>query len=202
MTTITSSVQRVGSSSRPVAHSSDVDFDKVPSPRESPALSHRRSLAQRRNSGPSHLSQSTVAQDDDDDEGNEPAAFNDDFNPAADMNKAEPVEDFFVGDQAVNDDYVHDDPPSPSVGGSEGGMADEARESGAGGGAFVPFDPRRAPNERDLVMAMTDNGEGGMMYDYFDRSVLKNWAGPEHCKLRKVVRRRMSRLFFVIIGEL
>ncbi|KAH9843121.1 Mif2/CENP-C like-domain-containing protein [Rhodofomes roseus] len=63
--TITSSVQRVGSSSRPVAHSSDVDFDKVPSPRESPAYSHRRSLLQSRNSGPSHLSQSTVAQDDD-----------------------------------------------------------------------------------------------------------------------------------------
>ncbi|EPS94770.1 hypothetical protein FOMPIDRAFT_1169346 [Fomitopsis schrenkii] len=68
MTTITSSVQRVGSSSRPVAHSSDVDFENVPSPRESPMLSHRRSLAQPRNSGPSHLSQSTVAQDDSDDE--------------------------------------------------------------------------------------------------------------------------------------
>ncbi|KAH9917445.1 Mif2/CENP-C like-domain-containing protein [Fomitopsis serialis] len=63
--TITSSVPRVGSSSRPVAHSSDVDFDKVPSPRESPAFSHRRSLGQSRNSGPSNLSQSTVAQGED-----------------------------------------------------------------------------------------------------------------------------------------
>lgn len=63
MPTITSSVQRVGSSSRPVAHSSDVDFEKVPSPRDSPMLSNRRSLAYSRNSGPSHLSRSTVAQD-------------------------------------------------------------------------------------------------------------------------------------------
>lgn len=77
MTTITSSVQRAGSSSRPVAQSSDVDFDKVPSPRDSPTLSHRRSLAQSRNSGPSHLSQSTVAQDDDE----EPVDFDGpDFN--------------------------------------------------------------------------------------------------------------------------
>lgn len=97
-----------------------------------------------------------------------------------------------MGDQAVNDDYIHDDPASPDMGGSENGMADEAREPAiAGTGAFVPFDPRRAPNERDLIMAMTDaDGDSGMMYDYFDKTVLKNWAGPEHWKLRKVVRRR------------
>ena len=131
-----------------------------------------------------------LEQDDDDDE-NEPAGFNDGFNDAPmDMHGPAPVEDFFIGDQAVNDDYVHDDPPSPSVGGSEGGMADEAREGGGAGGAFMPYDPRKVPNERDVVLAMTDNGEGGMMYDYFDRTVLKNWAGPEHWKLRKVVRRR------------
>ncbi|KAF8682082.1 hypothetical protein AX14_004414 [Amanita brunnescens Koide BX004] len=38
-------------------------------------------------------------------------------------------------------------------------------------------------------MAMTDaDGDGGAM-DYFDQNFLKNWAGPEHWKLRKVVRR-------------
>ena len=35
------------------------------------------------------------------------------------------------------------------------------------------------------------NDEEGMM-DYFDPTYLKNWAGPEHWKLRKVVRRRES----------
>ena len=127
----------------------------------------------------------------DDDDDIEPAGFNNGFNDMPiDADGPVPVEDFFIGDQAVNDDYVHNDPPSPSMGGSENGMADEAREQGTGG-AFAPFDPRKAPNERDLVMAMTE-GEGGMMYDYFDRTVLKNWAGPEHWKLRKVVRRRES----------
>jgi condensin complex subunit 2 len=39
-------------------------------------------------------------------------------------------------------------------------------------------------------MAMMDpDAEGGTM-DYFDKNVLKNWAGPEHWKLRKVIRKR------------
>lgn len=129
----------------------------------------------------------------DDEDENEPAGFNDGADIPMDMDgfgaEGPAVEDFFVGDQAVNDDYVNDDPASPSVG-SEGGMADEAREHGGGGGAFAPFDARKAPNERDLVMAMTDAEGGGMMMDYFDRGMLKNWAGPEHWKLRKVVRKR------------
>ncbi|KAI0647465.1 Mif2/CENP-C like-domain-containing protein [Trametes meyenii] len=68
---ITSSVQRVGSSSRPVAHTSDVDFDEVPSPRASPsyAASTRKSLPHNRSirsPGPSRLSHSTVLQEDSD----------------------------------------------------------------------------------------------------------------------------------------
>ena len=58
---------------------------------------------------------------------------------------------------------------------------------------FIPFDPRRLPTERDLIMAMTDgDGDGGGAMDYFDQNFLKNWAGPEHWKLRKVVQRRKS----------
>ncbi|KAI0313533.1 condensin complex subunit 2/barren [Amylostereum chailletii] len=102
-----------------------------------------------------------------------------------------PEEDFFAGDQGAGDDYS---------GGSPGGYGGEDGEEGSvgaqaghgqamGTGVFVPFDPRRAPNERDLVMAMTDgDGEGGIM-GYFNQNFLKNWAGPEHWKLRKPVRR-------------
>ncbi|KAI9065444.1 hypothetical protein FKP32DRAFT_495726 [Trametes sanguinea] len=70
VSSITSSVQRVGSSSRPVAHTSDVDFDEVPSPRASPSYTSRKSLPHSRSihsSRPSRLSQSTVALGDDDD---------------------------------------------------------------------------------------------------------------------------------------
>ncbi|KAI0950236.1 hypothetical protein AcV7_008770 [Taiwanofungus camphoratus] len=64
VTSIVSSVQRVGSSSRPVARTSDVDFDKVPSPRPSSAFSSRKSSGRGRSPpGPSQLSQSTMAQD-------------------------------------------------------------------------------------------------------------------------------------------
>lgn len=120
-------------------------------------------------------------------------------------NNGAPVEDFFVGDQAVGDDYGED----MGMGGGDGdygGGDDQSNSNGSVGadanhgaangggrpGAFVPFDPRRVPNERDFVMAMTDADAGGMM-DYFDQNFLKNWAGPEHWKLRKVIRRRASR---------
>ena len=103
-----------------------------------------------------------------------------------------PVEDFFVGEQAIADDYVQGDfapaddmGPEPQPDGPDGAVPGER----APGGAFVPFDPRRPPNERDLVMAMTGGEDGGLMMDYFDQNFLKNWAGPEHWKLRRVVRR-------------
>lgn len=103
-------------------------------------------------------------------------------------------EDFFVGADAVGDDYGGGD----LGGGGEYGGDNQSNGSvgppgeGEGGrpGPFVPFDPRRIPNERDLVLAMTDaDAEGGAL-DYFDQTFMKNWAGPEHWKLRKVIRRR------------
>ena len=103
---------------------------------------------------------------------------------------AAPVEDFFVGDQAIPEDYgdfgadYAGDADNVSVNGSEG-----ARGELRPGGPLMPFDPRRVPGERERVMAIND--EEGMM-DYFDPTYLKNWAGPEHWKLRKVVRRRES----------
>ena len=103
-----------------------------------------------------------------------------------------PAEDFFVGDQAIVDDYVPGDfapgedmAPDSQPDGEDGAASGER----AAGGAFVPFDPRRPPNERDLVMAMTGGEDGGLMMDYFDQNFLKNWAGPEHWKLRRAVRR-------------
>lgn len=62
-------MQRPGSSSRPVAHTSDVDFDAVPSPRASPSYTARKSLPHSRETlslGRSRLSHSTVAPEEDD----------------------------------------------------------------------------------------------------------------------------------------
>jgi len=41
-------------------------------------------------------------------------------------------------------------------------------------------------------MAMTDADEERGAMDYFDQTFLKNWVGPEHWKLRKVIRKRRS----------
>lgn len=104
-------------------------------------------------------------------------------------------EDFFMGDHTVGDDFGGDDlgPGGYNAEDGENGSDDPQaalHPAGTEGGRHVAFDPHRAPNERALIMAMTDaDGDGGML-DYFDQSVLKNWAGPQHWKLRKAVRRR------------
>ena len=135
-----------------------------------------------------------LAVDDDDDEGNEGFGFAFDGGNA-DMGGGDAgrVEDFFVGADAVNDDFGADqfggdDDNQSNVEFEPGGGP--AAEQGGRPGPFVPFDPRKMPNDRDLVLAMAD-GEGGAL-DYFDQNALKNWAGPEHWKLRKVIRRRKS----------
>jgi condensin complex subunit 2 len=127
----------------------------------------------------------TVDNEAGDDDGNDPGFG--DYGAAMDMDGA----DFFQGDQAVDDDYAGDGGADYGAGenGSVGAEGDQ-RHMVRQGGAFVPFDPRRVPNERDLVIAVTDaDGENAMM-DYFDQNFMRNWAGPEHWKLRKVVRKR------------
>ncbi len=76
--------------------------------------------------------------------------------------------------------------------GLQGATAPIASGSGAGGGgggsgfgAVEPFDPRRMADERDIVMSM--DGEGDGMFAYFDAKLGKNWAGPEHWKMRRGV---------------
>jgi condensin complex subunit 2 len=133
----------------------------------------------------------------DDDNDNDPGiidgAGGEDFPMDIDGGGEPPVEDFFVGEQAVEDEFGCDDNLGQDAFGDGETRLMRAEEDQLQEGhraAFVPFDSRRVPNERDLVMAMTDaDGDGGMM-DYFDQNFLKNWAGPEHWKLRKVVRRR------------
>ncbi|KAJ3485576.1 hypothetical protein NLJ89_g11890 [Agrocybe chaxingu] len=89
-----------------------------------------------------------------------------------------PVEDFFGGD-----DFGGDNDNQSNNGGFEPAAEGEPSRTGP----FVPFDPRQIPTERDFVLAMAD-GDGGTL-DYFDQNFHKNWAGPEHWKLRKVIRR-------------
>nr|GAT42949.1 predicted protein [Mycena chlorophos] len=123
--------------------------------------------------------------DDDEDEAS-PAEFHMDV----DGEGPPPVEDFFMADDGPQDDFGGD-----MMGGDDFGAGPASNgsglsaEHGPGGRAgTVPFDPRRPPNE--LVMAMTDGtGDGGMM-DLFDKNFSKNWAGPEHWKMRRVMVRK------------
>lgn len=117
-----------------------------------------------------------------------------------------PAEDFFTGDQAVDDDYGEgaggDDFDDDNEGGGDRSMSAEGAQGPVRpSNTFVPFDPRRPPNQRNLVLAMANaegEGENGML-DYFDAGVLQNWAGPQHWKIRRVAKRRMS--FYAMIMQ-
>ena len=119
----------------------------------------------------------------DDDESNA------DNNGGFELNLEAP-EDFFVGADAVGDDY------EGGMGGGDYGGDNNSNGSvgpvdDAGGdhpGPYVAFDPRRAPNGRDLILALAETD--GNSLEYFDQTFLKNWAGPEHWKLTKKVIRR------------
>ncbi|KAJ7089676.1 condensin complex subunit 2/barren [Mycena belliarum] len=120
--------------------------------------------------------------DNDDDDGSGPM----DYSMHADAD-APVAEDFFVGDDAVGDDYGGAMMGGTDYGENPSNGSGMASEQGGRPIGVIPFDPRHPPNE--LVMAMTDaDGDGGMM-DYFDKTLMKNWAGPEHWKLRKNIRR-------------
>lgn len=61
---------------------------------------------------------------------------------------------------------------------------------GPGVGPVEDFDPRHAgaAGQHDLVMSMDAAGEE--MFGYFDTALSKNWAGPEHWKMRRVVNKK------------
>ncbi|KIK61593.1 hypothetical protein GYMLUDRAFT_42605 [Collybiopsis luxurians FD-317 M1] len=101
-----------------------------------------------------------------------------------------PIEDFFAGDDAVNDDFgggMMMDGEDFGEGNSNGSVGPSVDGQGSAG-SYVTFDPRQAPNQRDLMLAMNNEDGGGMM-DYFDKNFLQNWAGPEHWKMRKPMRK-------------
>ncbi|CAE6527201.1 unnamed protein product [Rhizoctonia solani] len=121
----------------------------------------------------------------------EPMAFGErELDAGADQG---PVEDFFTGGEAVNDfeGGFHDGGGFDDDGGDDGvgDMGDyTANATGANHtGPVEPFDPRRGRNERTLIMSMSEDATE--MLDYFDTTVMKNWAGPQHWKVRRAVRR-------------
>jgi condensin complex subunit 2 len=48
------------------------------------------------------------------------------------------------------------------------------------------INPHARLTEKDYVMAMVSNENE--LFSYFDSAFLRNWAGPEHWKLKKVIK--------------
>ena len=99
------------------------------------------------------------------------------------------TEDFFAGEQAVGDEYAPDYPsPNSPIDGADG-QGEGEHEGGGAGGEYNDFDPNRGPGG---TLTMAEAGPGKLMFDIFDETVKRNWAGPEHWKMRKPARKRTS----------
>ena len=63
----------------------------------------------------------------------------------------------------------------------------EAAANGTRLGAVQHFDPRMPPEGREVVIDMAA-GADTKFFDIFDSAISKNWAGPEHWKMRRTIR--------------
>lgn len=175
-----------------------------------PSLSHRTLLSDRLSdfkfsanvAAEQAMRRKSINKDEDLDSEDE-AAFQEPAQPYAeemdvvnpdDAGDAPEAQDFFAGDEGGDgEDFgtfgMDVQGPDDDDIGTEGAEEMEGNQRpGSGVPGVVPFDPRRAPDHRELVLAMTEEG-GASMMDYFDSNIIKNWAGPEHWKLRKVIRK-------------
>jgi condensin complex subunit 2 len=133
---------------------------------------------------------------DDDDDDN----FGKDLEGGSEGTRHTPGQDFF-GDDGISNDFAGDtggdgffdagdDDNDAGFNGHDdaGGFGGPAGASGIANdfGPSEPFDPRSHGGPSSLFMS-TEEGQG-LMLDHFDEGYLKNWAGPEHWKLRRVRR--------------
>lgn len=65
----------------------------------------------------------------------------------------------------------------------------QAQGAQHGLGNVQRFDPRLNPDQREVVIGMGGEEGDKKVFSYFDSTLSKNWAGPEHWKMRKTVRK-------------
>ncbi|KAI9498442.1 condensin complex subunit 2/barren [Zychaea mexicana] len=90
------------------------------------------------------------------------------------------MDDYDFGDDGPMLDGIDDVPFGDGHGDADGDAAGGQDEGSIGGDNENPL------QETDFMSAMT-GGNGSDMFSYFDTAFNKNWAGPEHWKLRRPV---------------
>jgi len=71
--------------------------------------------------------------------------------------------------------------------GPEGYVQGQGAQHGLGN--VQRFDPRLNPDQREVVIGMGGEEGDKKVFSYFDSTLSKNLAGPEHWKMRKTVRK-------------
>lgn len=96
-------------------------------------------------------------------------------------------DDHFIPDEFGGGDYGNDMPMEEDF------FAAEQAMGNAGMGPVEGFDPSRIGNDgADHLVLSFEGGEGSSTMDYFDNNSGKNWAGPEHWKMRRAVVKKGS----------
>ncbi|KAF0520509.1 condensin complex component Cnd2 [Gigaspora margarita] len=101
----------------------------------------------------------------------------------------EDQEDQVITDDIIGDDNYPDFFDDNFLSGEEGGGGDDDDDGISGifeGFDGGPREPRERIPEKDYIMAMANNTND--TFQYFDSAFLRNWAGPEHWKLKPTVR--------------
>ena len=103
------------------------------------------------------------------------AEMDDDYDYGDDGPLLDGINDIPFGDG--NDDHDHDDDDDEHA--TRGGRND-------GDETQLDDETENPLQETDFMSAMT-GGDGSDMFSYFDSTFGKNWAGPEHWKLRRPI---------------
>ena len=103
---------------------------------------------------------------------------------------------FGTYDEAAYDEFGGNDDDDDEFGGGGMGMdmdiGDAADGPGAGAGySFADVGSHNPLPDGDFMLATTNEEEN--MFSYFDTTMLKNWAGPEHWRARALKSKRPLR---------
>ncbi|CAG8516652.1 3288_t:CDS:10 [Diversispora eburnea] len=121
-------------------------------------------------------------EDDEDEENNQPGSSDDFLFNGIDDNPDYP--DFFA-----NDEFLEEDDEADENGIREIFNAENVIES---------RNNQPIENENEFVTAMANHQND--MFSYFDSAFLRNWAGPEHWKLKRVVKEDVDESTIFISG--
>ncbi|CAG8645366.1 7975_t:CDS:10, partial [Ambispora leptoticha] len=93
-----------------------------------------------------------------------------------------------INDEIKENDFFEENYETLGDGFAEDIIMEQEDLAGLGTQEIVIETSQRRLSQRELVMAMTTNQNE--MFSYFDSAFLRNWAGPEHWKMKRIAKEK------------